>query len=72
MYEVPEICYTFYVRWIAASNPYTIVRKGYDIMEPASAQEKVYTINDIYSLPEGSRRMDCFTKKRITVYDFAS
>lgn len=36
-------------------QPYTITKKGNDTMAPAWAQEKSYTIDDIYSLPEGSR-----------------
>ena len=36
-------------------QPYTITRKGNDTMAPAWAQEKSYTIDDIYSLPEGNR-----------------
>lgn len=37
------------------ANKYWLTRKGSVIMAPALAQEKIYTIDDIYSLPEGNR-----------------
>lgn len=36
-------------------QPHTITKKGSVAMAPPSAQEKLYTIHDIYNLPEGSR-----------------
>lgn len=34
---------------------YTIAKKGSVTMPPVLAQEKLYTIDDIYGLPEGRR-----------------
>lgn len=36
-------------------QPHTITKKGSVAMAPPLAQEKLYTIHDIYNLPEGSR-----------------
>ena len=42
-------------RRIDSPKPHTIVRKGSVPMAPALSQEKLYTIDDIYSLPDGER-----------------
>jgi len=43
-------------------EPNTITAKGSDTMLSASAEHRLYTIDDIYDLPEDSKAMDYYTK----------